>query len=142
MRLQSVASGLHGGPRGSPVTTAASLGREAIFDDTRRLDESKTWEASEIVIVRQGKDLALAGAPFLGGDFPDFGGETAGDIVAVFGGHEAHSLLFGGAAGGNLGDGFRGAQEPKVEGVEPKIGDRFAGVDHYTFAVPGDADPK
>src|SRR5260370_42474600 len=102
MRLQSVASGLHGRPRGSPVTTAASLGREAIFDDTRRLDESKTWEASKIVIVRQGKDLALAGAPFLGGDFPDFGGEAARDIVAVFGGDAAHSLLFGDAAGGHI----------------------------------------
>src|SRR5712671_3129870 len=130
MMLHSVASGLHGRPRGSPATTAASLGREAIFDDTRRLDESKTWEASTIVIVRLGKDLALAGAPFLGGDFPDFGGETAGDIVAVFGGHEAHSLLFGDAAGGNIGDGFRGAQDRKIEGVEPKIGDGFAGFGH------------
>src|SRR5882762_1857202 len=114
----------------SPVTTAASLGREAIFDDTRRLDESKTWGASEIVIVRQGKDLALAGAPFFGGDFPDFGGEAAGDIVAVFGGDQAHALLFGDAAGGNIGDGFRGAQDGKVEGVEPKIGDGFAGFGH------------
>src|SRR6266853_5950456 len=130
MMLQSVASGLHGRPRGSPVTTAASLGREAIFDDTRRLDESKTWEASTIVIVRQGKDLALAATPFLSGDFPDFGGEAAGDIVAVFGGHEAHSLLFGDAAGGNIGDGFGSAQDWKVEGVEPKIGDGLAGFGH------------
>src|SRR5258705_10959014 len=111
MMLQSVASGLHGRPRGSPVTTAASLGREAIFDDTRRLDESKTWEASEIVFVRQGKDLALAGAPFLGGDFPDFGGETAGDVVAGFGGHEAHSLLLGEAAGGKIGGCVRHAED-------------------------------
>ncbi len=58
--------------KAGPATTAASLGREAIFNDTRRLDESKTWEASKTSILRQGKDLALAGAPFLGGDFPDF----------------------------------------------------------------------
>jgi len=53
---------------------------------------------------------------------PDFGGEAAGDVVAVFGGHQAHSLLFGDAAGGNIGDGFGSAQDWKVEGVEPKIG--------------------
>src|SRR5712672_2975396 len=130
MMLQSVASGLHGGPRGSPVTTAASLGREAIFDDTRRLDESKTWEASKTLILRQGKDLALTGAPFLGGDFPDFGGEATGDIVAVLGGNQAHSLFFGDPAGGNIGDGFGSAQDWKVEGVEPKIGDGLAGFGH------------
>src|SRR6267142_1828003 len=104
--------------RAGSATTAASLGREAIFDDTRRLDESKTWKASKTYILRQRKDLALAGAPLCGGNFPDFGGEAAGDVVAIFGGHQAHSLLFGDAAGGDIGDGFGSAQNWKVEGVE------------------------
>src|SRR5258706_15973383 len=64
-----------------PTTKAASLGREAILNDTRTLDESKTREASGI--LREPKGLAPAGAPFLGGDFTDLAGETDGYIVDV-----------------------------------------------------------
>src|SRR5712664_366082 len=112
MRLHSVASGLHGRPGRSPTTTAASLGREAILNDTRTLDESKTREASGILTAKE--NLAFAGAPFFGGDFPDFGGEAARDVVAVFRGDQAHALLFGDAARGGVGDGFGGAEDGEV----------------------------
>src|SRR3984893_1942003 len=121
------------GPTGR-TTTAASLGREAIFNHTRTLDESKMGEASGILTGRE--DLAFAGAPFLGGDFPDFGGEAAGKVVAVFGGDQAHALLFGDAAGGDVGDGFGGAENGEVEGIKPKIGDGFAGFGNQALALP------
>src|SRR5258707_5340793 len=108
MWLHSVASGLHGRPGRSPTTTAASLGREAILNDTRTLDESKTREASGI--LREPKGLAPAGAPFLGGDFPDFGGEAAGYIVAVFCSDQPHALLFGDAAGRGVAQNFWSAK--------------------------------
>src|ERR1700682_2888654 len=73
------------------ATTAASLGREAILNDTRTLDESKTREASGILTGRE--ESALASAPFFGVDFPDFGGEAAGKVVALFGGDQAPALL-------------------------------------------------
>ena len=140
MRLHSVASGLHGKPGRSPTTTAASLGREAILNDTRTLDESKTGEASGIFYGKRG--LALASAPFLGGDFPDFGREAAGDIVAVFGADQAHALFFGDAAGGGVADGFGCAQDGEIERVEPEIGDRFAGLGHQALTLPGSAEPE
>src|SRR6266849_10297653 len=140
MRLHSVASGLHGGPGRSPTTTAASLGREAIFNDTRTLDESKTREASRN--FEGWEDLAFAGAPFFGGDFPDFGGEAAGNVVAVFGGDQAHALLLGDAAGSDVGDGFGSAQHGKFESVEPKIGDGVAGFGHQALPLPREGEPK
>src|SRR6266852_4626411 len=140
MRLHSVASGLHGGPGRSPTTTAASLGREAIFNDTRTLDESKTREASRN--FEGSEDLAFAGAPFFGGDFPDLGGKAAGDVVAVFGRDQAHALLFGDAAGSDVGDGFGGAKKGELERVDPKMGEGFAGFGHQALALPREGEPE
>src|ERR1700730_13169958 len=115
MMLHSIASGLHGRPGRNPTTTAASLGREAILNDTSRLDESKTLEASQSFSLKQIKELAFAGAPLLRGDFPDFGGKAAGDVVAVFGGDQAHALFFGDATGGDVLNGFGSAQDREAE---------------------------
>src|SRR5712691_9277910 len=86
--------------------------------------------------------LAFAGAPFLGGDFPDFGGEVAGNIVAVFDGDQAHALLFGDPAGGGVADGFGRAQYGKAKRVEPEIGDGFASFAHEPLALPCEAEPE
>src|SRR5438309_912009 len=134
MGLHSVASGLHGKPgwsltaQAGPTTTAASLGREAILNDTRTLDESKTRKASGISTGRT--DLGFAGAPFLGGDFPDFRGEAAGNIVAVFGGDEAHALLLGDTPRGCVADSFGRSQNREAERVKPEIRDGLAGLSH------------
>ncbi len=140
MRLHSVASGLHGRPGKCLATTAASLGREAILNDTRTLDESKTREASEILTRR--RDLAFAGAPFLGGDFPDFRGEAAGNIVTVFDSDEAHALLFGDTPRGGVADGFGCAQDGEAKRVEPEIGDGFARFGHEPLVLPSRAEPE
>src|SRR4029077_13998216 len=83
------------------------------------------------------EDLALAGAPFFGGDFPYFGGEAAGNVVAIFGGHHSHELLFGNAAGGDIAVGFRSAQDRETESTEPEFCDRFAGFGHEALTLPG-----
>src|SRR6202171_1344444 len=140
MRLHSVASGLHGKVQQGRATTAASLGREPILNDTRTLDESKTREASGI--LRRREESVLASAPFFGVDFPDFGGKAAGNVVALFGGDQAHALLFGDAARGGVGDGFGSAKNGEVQRIEPKIGDRFAGFAHEALALPGEAEPE
>src|ERR1700758_149457 len=88
------------------------------------------------------RDWRFAGAPFFGGDFPDFGGEAAGNIVAVFGGDETHALLFGDAAGSYIADGFRSAQDGEAKRVEPEIGDGFARSGHEPLALPGGAEPE
>jgi hypothetical protein len=45
--------------------------------------KAKRREASGILSVAQG--LAFAGSPLFGGDFPDFAGEPAGEVVKVLG---------------------------------------------------------
>jgi hypothetical protein len=92
--------------------------------------------------LRRRKDLALAGAPFFGRNFPDFGGEAAGNVVAVFGGDQAHALFFGDAAGGDVGDGFGSAENGEVKYIKPKIGNGFAGFGHQALALPGETEPE
>jgi len=95
MKLQSVASGLHGRPRGSPVTTAASLGREAIFDDTRRLDESKTAGSVNNCDCEARKGLSACGPRHSWAVISQISeGRATGDVVTLFGGDQAHSLFF------------------------------------------------
>ena len=79
--------------------------------------------------------MAFAGAPFFGGDFPDFGGEAAGNVVAVFGGDETQALLFGDAARGDVWDGFGSAQDGEAQSVEPTAAGGPLGVED--FKVPG-----
>lgn len=83
-----------------------------------------------------------AGAPFGSGNFPHFGGQAAGDVVAFGDGYDAHALLFGDAARGDVRNRFGGAENGKLEHVEPEGSDGIGGFGHQSAAMKGGIKPE
>jgi hypothetical protein len=80
--------------------------------------------------------------PFVCGHLPYFGGQCAGDEVALFGGDDAHAGLLRDASGGEISDRLGGAKDGESEDIEPEVIYGADGLGHKALAVPWQAEPE